>query len=274
MTENVFGGAWTLLKLGALEDYLHGFTTALKKQKFKLLYIDAFAGSGAVKTKYGDPKEAKGSAQVALDNGGFDYYFFIESDEERYEGLRSIRKEHSDKKIAVQLGDANSVLQEKLPNLNTTNWRGVIFLDPYGMELDWRTLEVISATQALDVWYLFPLSGVYRQAALDFSSMDEDKKAAMDRILGTQEWREKIYKEVDQGELFGSRPVRREPGPDDLENFARERLDGLFSSVLPPKRLCMENSPLFSLFFATSNPNPKAIGPAKRIAGHILNNLR
>lgn len=43
-----FGGPWTLLKLDVLEKYLHFFVHSMKNQKFKLCYIDAFAGSGDV----------------------------------------------------------------------------------------------------------------------------------------------------------------------------------------------------------------------------------
>ena len=42
--------------------------------------------------------------------------------------------------------------------------RGVIFLDPFGASLEWQTLKVIAATEALDVWYFFPLSSIFRNA--------------------------------------------------------------------------------------------------------------
>jgi three-Cys-motif partner protein len=41
-----FGGDWTTEKLTILGGYLSAYTTALKKQKFKTGYIDAFAGTG------------------------------------------------------------------------------------------------------------------------------------------------------------------------------------------------------------------------------------
>lgn len=41
-----FGGNWTEQKLGILEAYLDSYTTALKNHGFRLVYIDAFAGSG------------------------------------------------------------------------------------------------------------------------------------------------------------------------------------------------------------------------------------
>lgn len=42
-----FGSAHTERKLRAVQSYLQAFTTALKKQSFELLYVDACAGSGS-----------------------------------------------------------------------------------------------------------------------------------------------------------------------------------------------------------------------------------
>ena len=39
---NRFGGPWTEDKLDILEGYLDSYTTALKNQPFRLVYIDAF----------------------------------------------------------------------------------------------------------------------------------------------------------------------------------------------------------------------------------------
>jgi len=53
--------------------------------------------------------------------------------------------------------------------------RGVIFLDPYGMEVSWETVEAIARTEALDCWYFFPLSGLYRNAPKDPLKLDQSK---------------------------------------------------------------------------------------------------
>ncbi len=46
-----FGGPWTQKKLRILGLYLNAYTTALKNQRFRLVYIDAFAGSGLIRTQ-------------------------------------------------------------------------------------------------------------------------------------------------------------------------------------------------------------------------------
>lgn len=45
-SQHRFGGDWTTTKLRILQSYLRAYTTALKKQPFTKVYIDAFAGTG------------------------------------------------------------------------------------------------------------------------------------------------------------------------------------------------------------------------------------
>lgn len=60
-------------KLIIIDDYLPFYTTALSKQKVKLVYIDAFAGSG--KTVLPDRSAVDGSAVLSLQYNFYEYYF-------------------------------------------------------------------------------------------------------------------------------------------------------------------------------------------------------
>ena len=51
MAQMSFGGQWTLEKLGILKRYLDAYTTVLKNQSFRLIYVDAFAGEGSLLRK-------------------------------------------------------------------------------------------------------------------------------------------------------------------------------------------------------------------------------
>jgi three-Cys-motif partner protein len=65
--EHAFGGIWTRIKLEALEKYLLAFNTALSKQTFTRIYIDAFAGTGRCDIKVdGEKTSIDGSARRAL----------------------------------------------------------------------------------------------------------------------------------------------------------------------------------------------------------------
>ena len=45
-TSQKFGGNWTEEKLNIFTSYLDAYLIALQNQKFKKIYIDAFAGTG------------------------------------------------------------------------------------------------------------------------------------------------------------------------------------------------------------------------------------
>jgi three-Cys-motif partner protein len=270
MTGQRFGGGWTQIKLDVLRSYLQAYTTALKNQPFKLLYVDAFAGTGEVVPKVEPASALDGSAKIALDTEGFDRYLFIEQHAGRFRELEALCGQYPNREIWLRRGDANHLLRELLEGFDSRNWRTVVFLDPFGLSVDWDTLAHVAATKAADVWYLFALSGLYRQAARDHSAVDPGKAAAISRALGTEAWRETFYRESPQAELFRPPGVHREADVDAIEAFVKERLDSIFPKVLPPLRLPKSGAPLFSLFFAMANANPTAIKVATRIAGHLL----
>jgi three-Cys-motif partner protein len=146
-----------------------------------------------------------------------------------------------------------------------------MFLDPYGMSVGWETLTAIAETGAIDVWFLFSLSGLYRQAARSADAIDADKRAAITRVLGTSAWEQELYA-PGQRTLFPEKtPPRRTANVARLQDYVRARLKTIFPAVLPPLPLPINKRPQkFSLFFAISNHDGSAIGLATRIASHIL----
>ena len=74
--------------------------------------------------------------------------------------------------------DANAALKTLCGRYQWRSERAVLFLDPFGMHVEWSTLEAIAKTGAVDVWYLFPYAGLYRQAAKNADALDADKEAS------------------------------------------------------------------------------------------------
>ncbi|WAR44599.1 three-Cys-motif partner protein TcmP [Methylomonas rapida] len=281
--QHSFGGSWTCIKLEALEKYLAAFNTALSKQSFTRIYIDGFAGTGRCDiTMNGEKTSVDGSARRALAvNPPFNKFCFIELDAKKMAALKSLQAEYPEKSIDIIQDDANAALKEICKNYNWKNTRAVLFLDPYGLHVEWSTLEAIAATKAIDVWYLFPYSGLYRQTAKNANALDADKENSITRILGTDEWRKEFYKPQRQADLFGDESGdEREANHHDMLNYVSKRLKGLFPAVTGPKILFQagdskkpSGAPLFALYFAASNPSPKAFGLATKIAKDVLNAL-
>jgi three-Cys-motif partner protein len=152
--------------------------------------------------------------------------------------------------------------------------RGVILLDPYGMEVDWATVEEIARTESLDLWYWFSLMGLYRQAANDAVDIDPKKRARLNRVLGTDDW-ERAWYDTPHGPtdlLDDPQTAIRTADVNAIERYVKGRLDSIFKgAVLDPLRInTKQNAPLASLFFAVSNPSPRAVQVATDIARHIL----
>ena len=275
MTEaQKFGHFWTIQKLNIVEKYLDFYTIALKKQAFKLCYIDAFSGSGNVTLK--DGQVVDGSALRAL-KYPFDYYFFFEKNESYYRALSEKIKAslpEKSKRIQIINGDCNELLQK----IDTFPWfnkslRGVIFLDPCAMELSWSCLEKISKTQAFDVWYLFPLSAVTRNLPTD-GDIRPATENTLTKVFGAPDWKSKIYTESPQKTLFGEPNMERIP-VNGLRQYILGRLKETFCTVAPNPALLKneKNSPLFLLCFAMNNPGKNARELSLRVANHILEHI-
>ncbi len=135
-----FGGAWTQEKLDILERYLDAYTTALKNQPFRLMYIDAFAGTGEIATAHDDGSSEvsqfiRGSTARAagIVDKSFDRLIFVEKDPDRSAELEKLKTKYHGRDIVIENSEANDFLS----NLNEDwqRWRGVLFLDPFATEV-------------------------------------------------------------------------------------------------------------------------------------------
>jgi three-Cys-motif partner protein len=282
-----WGGRWTQKKLGMLRQYLDKYTTALKRQPFTRLYIDAFAGSGALPTAASGPQTelplegfeqlAKGSARLALEvDPPFSKYVFIEKDRIKIQELsNALVRDYP--ALAARMSflneDANNAVVQLCGATNWRNHRAVAFLDPYGMQVDWKTVEAIAATKAIDLWYLFPAGiGVGRMVPRQVDQMPDAWAATIDRCLGTTGWRSVAYSERLVGDLFEPDRLAHDRTFDvgKIEKFVLTRLSEIFAGV-GKRGAYLKNSRgnvMYVLFFACGNANGARV--ALPIANHIL----
>lgn len=271
-----FGGEHTQEKLQALREYLPAYTTALGK-RFTLHYVDAFAGTGECDITVGGKElRVPGSASIAIEcKPPFHRMIFIEKVASRVRALEKLSQAAGQHGIEVIKDDANAAVPAYLARLNRSD-RAVILLDPYGMTVDWVTLETIAASRLADVWYLFPLSGLYRQAAKDSRNIDASKFAALTRIMGPHDWRKALYEPKPTQDLFGEDSDMRTADPQRMAEWVRECLLSIFPGVVGPKILYQtrrdgkQGPPLYALFFLVSNPEPRALALALKFGRAIL----
>src|SRR5271165_1651205 len=185
----VFGGSWTETKLKILQGYLKAYSTIFtaneKARFFNTFYVDAFAGSGYIKTGdrslinepelFGGFEEVesqeflKGSSICALEvDPPFKNYLFIERAPARCLELEKLKTQFPKKasSIRIRQGDANESLVSWIASQNWNKTRAVVFLDPYGMQVEWETLKALGQTCGVDLWLLFPLGVGVEQAVV------------------------------------------------------------------------------------------------------------
>jgi three-Cys-motif partner protein len=286
--EHRFGGPWTEVKLDAVQYYLNCYSKALGNRRFDLWYVDAFAGTGERTEEriagglFAEEGPARrrietlaGSARRALEVApGFDHFVFIEQDPGHCEALKALKRNYPDRDIQIVTGDANVVLKEMTSGAPWSRRdrgpaRGIVFLDPYALQVEWSTLVALAGTRVLDVWYLFPLQAVLRNLAHDHSRIGS-KKQRLDLVLGP-EWRE-LYRLKQTDGLFRDREteLRRDATAREVEAWFHRRLKSIFPYASEPLPILKtRRKQMFSLFLAVSNPGRPAIDLAQRFAMHV-----
>lgn len=282
-----FGGAWTTQKLVKVEDYLKAFMRVMKHQRphFRLVYIDAFSGKGALGLRGGEElpllnqgrEFTAGSARRALSiSPAFDSYHFIDLSSSSLKELKEhIEAKHAELLLNCHLHkqDVNVALPALLATLNRKQDRAVVFLDPFGMQVDWETMKALGSA-VVDLWYLVPTMAINRLLTTDRTRLEEEGWGMkLDAFLGSEDWRTSWYREIQSENLFGEIDKRFEKSAtiDRIEaEFCDRMATAGFRMAQNKLRLYDGSRHLFTLVFGCSNPEPKAFGLANRIANHLL----
>jgi len=193
----------------------------LKKQPFELVYIDAFAGAGRSRIRdawagaddedlhllddefiRSEEQFIEGSPHRALAlEHPFTQYHFFDADAGRAALLGGLEADYPDRKISVQVGNANELIQKLVPRIAGRNTKGVAFLDPYGPHLNWRTVEALGATKKFEVIINFPLGMAINRLITRSGDIPENWRTGLNGCFGGTDWESLVYAE--RTDLFG-----------------------------------------------------------------------
>jgi len=266
----------------------------MQNQAWALHSVDAFAGQGKQQLKtpaldlgfLAEDEEARvefleGSAMRALKvsslaTRGFDQFIFIEarhqSKEKLAERARSEWPGLADR-IRVVEADANTAIVGYVRYTNWKQTRALVFLDPFGLQVRWETVEDLARTKACDIWYLFPIGGVIRML-LSSGQMNASWEAKLDSLFGSTDWRDEFFAEEKQGELFGDASRIKSANESRILAYIKKRMQSVFAGV--SDFAVLRNStgyPMFALLMGITNPSSKALNTARRISNHLIANL-
>jgi three-Cys-motif partner protein len=280
-------GPWAKEKLEALEQYLNFYTTVLKNQNHWLLgtiFVDAFAGPGLSRVRsaeplaepiglFGaevqtDPAEAeflRGSPRVALEiRNPFSSYIFVERNPERVEELNKLKSDFGPARIiSVQEDDANSALKAWLASsIDWKRHRAVVFLDPFGMQVPWSTIEALAKTKAIEVIINFPLGMAIQRLLIKSGQIPPGWQLSLDTFFGSKDWRNLVYEA--KSDLLGSQISKVDKSGIKLLEWYRGRLRNIFGHVSTARLIKnTRGNPLYYLIWA--GPNRKGLEGAEYI---------
>lgn len=278
-----WGGPWTEKKLEAFSKYVWSYLIIMKKFPFwETIYFDGFVGSGTKdKTKNSElyqqlkiteeeERTYKGAAERVLglkDNLSFNYYYFIDKNEKSLKKLEGkLREKFKSKNLVFRSEDANKQLVELSSALKKNKYAALILLDPFGMQIDWNSIEQLKGTRS-DVWILVPTGVIVNRLLDKKGKLEFSDKLESFFGLPIEEIKSYFYKEQKVQTLFGeeqiitkvSKPVEK------IAKLYAEKMKTIWEHVTEePLVLNNRNGvPLFHFVFASNNKNAKKI--AKQI---------
>jgi len=274
---NQFGGDWTQQKIEIIVSYARAYLTIMNKfPQFKTLYFDGFAGSGDIfREDKIDLEIIKGTAIRILEIDfpiSFDKYYFVEKEEANKNELENtIDKKFPHKKrlCSVVNEDCNNKLLSMSVFLKKNkDYRVLAFIDPYGMSVDWASIEALKDL-GVDLWILVPTGmGINRLLKKDYN-ISEAWLLKLEKFLGLK--RDEIlsyfYKQKSTITLFGEETMI-EKEKDSIEKAGklyRNRLNEIFKYVSEP--FIMRNSlgaVMYHFMMASNNKT------AQKIANEVI----
>lgn len=271
-------GRWSEEKLDLLGNYLQAYSIIMNKQKSRWLrayhYIDAFAGSGKPKSKdkdrfiegllgLGKPRAKAedryidGSPLKALQTEPpFDFYWFMEISPWRIGKLQQLQGQFPQRRMEIKRGDCNAILrQEIIPQVSlASKQRGLVFLDPKGLEVEWETIRALAQARTFDIFVNFSVMGITRLLKRD-EPPSEKVRSIINRVMGTDGWVQEIYRTARLTPFFGEPPIRRRVMQSEwLARLYANQMSKLFEFVSEPLIMTnTRNAPLYALFLASHN---------------------
>lgn len=256
-------GQWSEEKLDLLAKYLKAYSVIMNEQKKSWLrayyYIDAFAGSIRPRAKEDEQRYIDGSPLRALQTEPrFDAFWFIDISPQRVERVEKLREDFPDRTIEIRQGNCNEILcSEIIPRIPyTSKTRALVFLDPYGLQVDWDSIRKLAATRTCDIFINFSVMGVTRLLPRD-QRPSSDVEEQLSKVMGSTDWIDQIYQPPAQLSLFAdlepalSRETLRAEW---LASLYTQQLGSLFSNVSKPVLMKNStNSVLYALCLASHN---------------------
>jgi three-Cys-motif partner protein len=200
---------------------------------------------------------------LAIDEPGlFDLYYFVEKDKKNAKLLLDEIKRvfpEKEKKTFVVTEDCNKKLKDLATFLESPkgkNYKVLAFVDPFGMQVEWNSLQALKGL-GVDLWILIPLGmGVNRLLTND-GKIEPTWSLRLQSFLGMMEHEifEAFYEEHPIMDLFGenTEQIKKDNAIEIAGKLYREKLQQIFKFVSKPFLMANAKNSLMYHFILGSN---------------------
>lgn len=267
---NKFGGDWTEKKIEILVEYAKAYLDIMnvyaKRYNWKLLYFDGFAGSGEIVRINDDQlqfdiKVTIGAARriIEIDQPRpFDEYYFVEKDLNFFKELETnTKKAFPKKKIFAVQDDCNKKmldLSNYLRNPKNKNYRTLAYIDPCGMQVEWRSIECLRGLP-MDMWVLVPTGLGVNRLLKNNGQISDAWLERLEKFLGLDRDTIENHFYKKQQNLFGEVMITKvQDAINKSAKLYHNRLKSVFDYVSNAYELKNSaNSIMYHLFLTSNN---------------------
>ena len=288
-----WGGAWTNEKLDIFEKYVKAYLTIMAKYAVKhgweTIYVDAFAGSGTRGEAKPSPSLSceptlfdeleiindeidvyKGAAErvLSIEDYNFDHFIFIDKDKESLEMSRKHLSEcHPSKKnkLSFRENDANAEVKNIANGIRKYNYKyaALFLLDPFGMQVDWETIESFKGLKHIDLWILVPTGVIINRLLKRDGTLLHPQKLVEHLGIPKEEIHNTFYEIKTEETLFGEITIKEkiDSSISIIDELYRKKLNTIFTYVsdMPLVLYNSNKCPIYHFVFASNNATAKNI---------------
>lgn len=253
-------GSWSEIKLEIIRKYAHAYSVILsKKDILSHAYIDAFSGPGFHLSKTDKDRIIPGSPWIALETEPpFADYYFIDMDSDKTDVLETLAQNQD--RVHISNGDCNNLLiNDIFPEVQYEDYRRALcLLDPYGLNLNWEVISQAGQMKSVEIFLNFPTMDMNRNVFWRHpEKVSQHNINRMNAFWGDESWRDIVYSEPQQTNLFDDKAVEKVADNDSVARAFQARLKEKAGFQHVPSPLPLKNSTdatLYYLFFASQQP--------------------
>ena len=138
----------------------------------------------------------------------------------------------------------------------------MVFLDPFGMQVPWQTIEALAKTNAIEVIINFPLGMAVQRLLMKSGDIPQGWQMSLDSFFGSNRWRALVYES--RPGLFGPSVSKVSESGMKLLEWYRGRLRNAFGHVSTARLIKnTRGNPLYYLIW--TGPHKKGLEGAEHI---------